>query len=47
VLGNNLWPYAGDEDRPDVNQLLFQYFINYNLPGGWYISSAPTIRSNW
>jgi len=46
-LANNLWSYAGDDDRNDVNQFLFQYFINYNLPRGWYISSAPIITANW
>ena len=47
ALANNLWSYAGDDDRQDVNQFLFQYFINYNLPHGWYISSAPIITANW
>jgi hypothetical protein len=47
ALANNLWSYAGDDDRKDVNQFLFQYFINYNLPKGWYISSAPIITANW
>ena len=47
ALANNLWSYAGDDDREDVNQFLMQYFINYNLPEGWYISSAPIITANW
>lgn len=47
ALANNLWSYAGDDDRKDVNQFLLQYFINYNLPEGWYISSAPIITANW
>jgi hypothetical protein len=47
ALANNLWSYAGDDDRKDVNQFLLQYFINYNLPKGWYISSAPIITANW
>jgi hypothetical protein len=46
-LASNLWSFAGDDDRPDVNQFLFQYFINYNLPKGWYVSSAPIITANW
>jgi hypothetical protein len=46
-LVNNLWSYAGDDDRADVNQFLFQYFINYNLPKGWYLSFAPIITANW
>jgi hypothetical protein len=47
ALASNLWSYAGDDDRESVNQFLMQYFINYNLPEGWYISSAPIITANW
>jgi hypothetical protein len=47
VLANNIWSYTGDDDQPDVNQFLLNYFINYNLPQGWYISSAPIITANW
>ena len=35
VLGaliNNVWSFAGDSDRKDVNQMLIQPFVNYNLP---------------
>ncbi len=32
ALVNNVWSCAGQSSRPDVNQMLFQYFINYNLP---------------
>jgi hypothetical protein len=27
--------------------MLFQYFINYNFPSGWYLTSAPIITANW
>ena len=37
----------GSGDRGDVNQLLFQYFLNYNKPNGWYYTSAPIITANW
>ena len=47
ALVNNIWSVAGDSERSDVNQLMIQYFVNYNLPGGWYISLAPIITSNW
>jgi hypothetical protein len=47
ALANNLWSFAGDDDRQDVNQFLFQYFINYNMADGWYLSSAPIITANW
>ena len=34
VLVNNVWSVAGSGSRPDVNQFLLQYFINYNLKKG-------------
>ena len=46
-LVSNLWSFAGDDERADVNQFLFQYFINYNMADGWYLSSAPIITANW
>ena len=39
--------FAGDSDRDDVSFFSFQYFINYTFPSGWYLSSTPTITSNW
>jgi hypothetical protein len=27
--------------------MLIQPFINYNLPDGWYLSTAPNITANW
>lgn len=47
ALANNLWDFAGASDRGQVNQMLIQYFINYNLPGGWYLVSAPINTANW
>lgn len=47
VLLRQLWSYAGDPDRTDVSQFLVQPFVNYNLPGGWYLVSDPVITANW
>ena len=47
VLANNLWSFAGSSDRADVNQLLVQYFINYNIKKGLYLTMAPIITANW
>jgi hypothetical protein len=47
ALVNNVWSVAGSGGRPAVNQVLLQYFINYNLKRGWYISLAPIITANW
>lgn len=47
ALVNNVWSFAGQSARPDVNQMLFQYFINYNLNNGYYITWQPTLTANW
>ena len=47
TLVNNVWSVAGPSDRSDVNQMTFQYFVNYNLKKGWYLSSSPVITANW
>ena len=47
ALVNNVWSFAGQSRRPDVNQMVFQYFINYNLPKGYYITWQPTLTANW
>jgi hypothetical protein len=46
-LVNNVWSFAGQSRRPDVNQMTFQYFINYNLKKGYYITWQPTLTANW
>lgn len=47
ALVNNVWNFAGESDKPAVNQMLLRYFINYNLQKGWYISLSPIITANW
>ena len=38
---------VGASSRSNVNQMLLQYFINYNLKKGWYIAWQPIITANW
>jgi hypothetical protein len=47
ALINDVWSIAGPSDRAAVNQMTFQYFINYNLPKGWYLSWSPIVTANW
>jgi hypothetical protein len=47
VLVNNLWSVAGSGSRTDVNQMLLQYFVNYNMKRGWFLTSQPIITANW
>ncbi|MBW2678739.1 MAG: neuromedin U [Deltaproteobacteria bacterium] len=46
-LARHLWSFAGDSDRADVNQSLFEPFVNYNLPQGWYLIADIIITANW
>jgi hypothetical protein len=47
ALVNNVWSVAGSGGRPSVNQMLLQYFINYNMKKGWYITIQPILTANW
>jgi hypothetical protein len=47
ALAQNTWSFAGDEDRADINAFLTQYFINYNIQDGWYLTTSPILTANW
>jgi hypothetical protein len=47
ALVNNIWSFAGNDARADVNQMLIQPFVNYNLGRGLAIGSGPVITANW
>jgi len=47
LLVNNVWSLSSSERGGAYNNFLAQYFINYNFPGGTYISSSPVITANW
>jgi hypothetical protein len=47
VLGRQLWSFAGDSDRVEVNQFLLEPFVNYNLENGWYLITDIIITANW
>ena len=47
VLARQIWSFAGDDNRADVRQFLVQPFVNYNLEGGWYLTTSPVITANW
>ena len=46
ALMNTQWSFAGRGDK-NVNAMLLQPFVNYNLPGGWYLTSSPVMTANW
>jgi len=47
ILVNNAWSFAGNKDREDVNHMLMNLFIVFQLGKGWYVNSAPIITANW
>lgn len=46
ALANQQWSMVGWSDTA-FNQFLMQPFVNYNLPDGWYLTSAPIITGNF
>jgi hypothetical protein len=46
-LVSQAWDFAGKGSAEDVSSLTWQYFVNYNLSGGWYLTSAPVMTANW
>jgi len=47
ALVQNIWSVTSKDNEPDVNKLLFQYFVNYNFDNGWYLTSTPVNTANW
>lgn len=46
-LFTQIWSFAGDSADEDVNTFSWQYFVNYNIKNGWFLTTAPTIEANW
>ncbi len=47
ALINNVWSFAGNSDRDNVNHMLLNIFIVRQLGDGWYVNSAPIITADW
>ena len=45
-LFSNVWSIGGSGES-DVNLFTWQYFVNFNMDGGWYLTSAPIMTANW
>ena len=45
-LISHVWSFAGSGDT-NINLSTCQYFINYNIANGWYLTSSPVITANW
>ncbi len=46
LLVNNVWSFAGQDNRAEVNSFLAQVFVVRNFPA-FYINTAPIITANW
>jgi len=47
ALVRQIWSFAGDDNRLDVNQFLIEPFAMYNLANGWYLTTDMVITANW
>ena len=47
LLTNQLWSFAGDQDRSDVNQLFVQPFFAYNWKSGGGLSMNSEMTFDW
>ncbi len=47
ILANQNWSYAGDEDRPDVNQTFLQPFISYTTKDAWTFTVETESTFDW
>ena len=47
VLVNNIWSLTNNKQGGSYNNALIQPFLNYNLPGGAYLTTSPVITANW
>jgi hypothetical protein len=46
-LFNNVWSLSSDKQGGRYNNFLLQPFVNYNFPGGLYLTSSPIVTANW
>lgn len=47
ALVNNVWSVSSSNSDPSYNNFLMQPFLNYNFPGGLYLTSAPIVTADW
>jgi hypothetical protein len=47
MLANHIWSFAGDDDRPDINNTFVQPFASYTWPSAWTASLQSETSYNW
>jgi hypothetical protein len=47
ALVNQIWSFAGEDDRTDVNQTFLQPFLAHNWPTGYTLTLQSETSANW
>jgi hypothetical protein len=47
IQARQIWSFAGDSQRTDVNNLAIEPIITYNFTKQWYLVTDPVILANW
>ena len=47
AIGGNLWSYAGNPERGEVNQTVIRGLIRRPLGSKWFFTSNPILTANW
>jgi hypothetical protein len=47
VLVQNPMSVGGDSQRPEVNNMVLQPFVSYDIGRGWFVRSQPQFYFNW
>jgi hypothetical protein len=47
MLWNQIWSFAGNDARPDVNQMFLQPFLAYNTKSLWTFTLQSETTANW
>ena len=47
MLANHVWSFAGDDDRPDINNTFVQPFVSHTWPSAWTASVQSETSYNW
>lgn len=47
MLGNHIWSFAGDDDRPDVSSSFVQPFFTYTWPSAWGVTVTADSTYDW
>jgi len=47
ISARQIWSFAGDSQRGDVNNLAMEPIFTYSLSKQWYLITDPVILANW